>query len=126
MNTVSPAPLPGGGATGDGGVSPPVTTEPWTEPIGMISVTETVNEHVPLCGLASPFVAVSPTVYVPGATVEATDTVAEAVPPRAPAGAWLVIAIPAAAGVTVALKPVTVPSGSVAVTVRVAGSPRRG
>src|ERR671910_2981753 len=106
MNTVPPAPLPVGGANGDRWVSPPVTTEPWTEPIGMISVTETVNEHVPLCGLASPFVAVSPTVYVPGATVEATDTVAEAVSPPAPAGAWLVIAIPAGAGLTPALKTV--------------------
>ena len=100
-----------------------MATEPWTAPIGLISVTVTVNEHVPLCGVASPLVAVISTVYVPGATVDATDTVAEAVPPAAPAGVWLVIAIPAAAGVTVALKPITVPSGSVAVTLRVAVSP---
>src|SRR5918994_605420 len=63
------------------------------------------------------------TVYVPGATVDATETVAEAVPPTAAAGVWLEIEIPAAAGVTMAVKPVTVPSGSEAVTFRVAASP---
>ncbi len=55
--------------------------------------------------------------------MSATDRVAVAVPPTAPAGAWLVIAIPAAGGVTVALKPVTVPSASEAVMLLVAASP---
>ena len=123
MNTIAPAPLPLGGANGERCVSPPPATEPCTAPIVLISVTVTVNEQVPVCGVASSFDAVIWTVYVPGATVFATETVAVAVPPTPDAGVWAEIAIPAAAGVTVAAKLVTVPSGSVAVTARVAASP---
>ena len=85
----------------------------------MISVTLTVNEQSSVCGVASSFDAVTCTVYVPAGTLSETEIVADAVPPSAAAAVWLVIPIVPGAGDgdVVAVKPVTVPSASVAVTV---------
>ncbi len=60
--TVAPAPFPLVGAKGERCVSPLPVTEPCTAPIVMISVTVTANEHVPVCGVASLFDAVTCTV----------------------------------------------------------------
>src|SRR5688500_11993710 len=127
ITTVWPALLPVGGAKGERWVKPLAAgpTEPWTTPIGVMPVIVTVNEQIAVWGVASSFDAVTSTVYVPGATAFETEMVADAVPPSVDAGDWLVIAIVPGAGEgeVDAVKPSTMPSGSVAVTDVVAVPP---
>ncbi len=125
---VVPAPLPVAGANGDRCRSPssPSPTEPWTIPIGTTSATFTVNVQTPVCGDASEFVAMTWTAYEPAGTEASTVIVALAVPPTAPAGVSEPSVIDPGAGdgfTFVTWMLTTVPSASLAVTLRVAVEP---